>query len=160
MKIRKHINKADIAICLVLIGILIIFCLQLPGIKEVARIYPIVVISGSFLMIAIILFQAIFCKEVELEDEKENEKKLEKSATVRIILYCLAILAYIILIPYMGFLISTILFVVFSLIFQGNKNKLLLILLPILLSVVMYYIFKEFLMVKLPFGEWMKTILK
>jgi hypothetical protein len=48
--------------------------------------------------------------------------------------------------------VSTVVFGLFSLIFLGNKNKPVLIILPAAFAVLMYFVFDEFLYVRLPAG--------
>ena len=77
----------------------------------------------------------------------------------RAIGYSLLILAYVLLLDRLGFLISTILFAVCSLLYQKKKNVLLLILLPLISAFLMYFVFKQYLFVTLPTGSWIEALM-
>ena len=142
-------KKWDWLICLVTAVLLMAFVLDLPNTVEQARVYPMVVLGGSYLMILLTLAGWFRAKKAgAFKDEKGMEKKRAAYITV----YCLAILLYIFLIDKLGFIISTILFGVYSLIYMKNKNKIVIIVLPIVVTFVLYYIFANFLFVRLPAG--------
>ena len=155
MKTKKW---PDILICLALIAVLLVFVFQLPGINPMARSYPIVVITGSFVMIAIILAQSLFPKKVT-EGPPSGDPPLSKNTAIRIVIYCAAIFIYIMLMDKIGYIISTILFGVYSLIFMKNKNKVVLIALPVIFALLMYFVFLKFLFVTLPTGSWIEMLL-
>lgn len=148
----------DILICLAVSIVLLIFCSQLPGINPMARTYPIVVIAGSFVMVAIILVQT-FTKKQPAQSTESGDPPLSKKTTIRIIIYCVAILVYILLMDKLGYIISTIVFAVYSLIFMHNKNKIVIVVLPVIFALLMYFIFLKFLYVTLPTGSWIENLL-
>ena len=109
-------------------------------------------------MIAIILVQSLFSKKAT-EGTPSGDPPLHKNTVIRIVIYCVAILIYILLMDKIGYIISTILFAVYSLIFMKNKNKLVIVLLPVIFAVLMYLIFLNFLFVQLPVGSWIERFL-
>jgi len=146
------IKKMDIAICLVLSVVLLIFVFELGNIKPMARSYPLFVLIGSYAMIALVLYQSLRpSKKVKAE---EGEAPLEVPAILRVIVYCAAILAYILLMDKLGYILSTILFAVFSLLYQKNKNIAVVVVLPLVMALLMYFVFSKFLYVFLPTGTW------
>lgn len=148
----------DILICVAVSIVLLIFCSQLPGINAMARAYPIVVIAGSFVMIAIILFQTL-TKKTPAEGTPSGDPPLSKKTAIRIVIYCFAILVYILLMDKLGYIISTIVFAIYSLVFMNNKNKLVIVLMPVIFAFLMYFIFLKFLYVTLPTGSWIENLL-
>ena len=145
-------KNPDIIICTVLAAVLSIFVLELGNIAPVARIYPIFVLAGSYIMIAVVLFSSIIRTKKQPTRNNEAEPSLTGRKIARISIYCAAILAYIILIDLMGYIASTVVFGLFSLVFLCNKNKSVLILLPAAFAVLMYFVFDKFLYVRLPDG--------
>jgi hypothetical protein len=158
------IKKWDIVICACLGLALSVFVFELRDITPIARIYPAFVLTGSYIMIAIVIIRALVCgrKKTSPGETPRGEKlkpaspenpALEKGAIPRIMSYCAAILAYILLIEPLGYILSTIAFAVFSLVFLRNKNKITLVALPVIFALAMYFIFSWFLYVRLPAGE-------
>ena len=123
-----------------------------------ARTYPIVVIAGSFVMVAIILVQT-FTRKQPAQNAESADPPLSKKTAIRIVIYCVAILIYILLMDKLGYIISTIVFAVYSLIFMHNKNKLVIVALPVIFALLMYFIFLKFLYVTLPTGSWIENLL-
>lgn len=150
-------NWPDIVICLAIIAVLLVFCFQLPGINPMARSYPIFVIAGSFVMIAIIIKGALFSKK-PVTGTPSGDPPLSKRTAIRIVIYCVAILAYILLMDKIGYIISTIAFAMYSMIFMKNKNKIAVVALPVIFAFLMYFIFLKFLYVTLPTGSWMENL--
>ena len=142
-------KKWDWLICIVLAAVLMLFVLELSDTAAAARIYPAVVLGGSYLMIILTLFGWFKAKKAGAFD---NVVSMETKRVVYIVVYCLAILLYIFLIEKLGFIISTILFGVYSLVYMKNKNKLVIIILPIVVAFVLQFVFKNFLFVRLPAG--------
>ena len=145
--------RGDLIIALSLVPVLLIFISQLGGITPVARKYPLVVITGSFIMIAIVSIQAIYqSRKVASEAEQQSETPQKPSSTLRIVVYSVSILAYVLLLDLVGYFIATIAFMVFSLMFQKMNRKILLVAFPLIFSVILYLIFSKLLYVTLPNG--------
>ena len=136
--------KWDLLICAFLVVVLAVFMIELRDITPVARIYPISVIIGSLVMICIVAAQAVYRSKHGISREAENAAPLEKMAVLRILTYGLAILAYIVLMDLIGYLISSILFIFFSLVYQNNKNKTVTIVLPFAFTILLYVVYSQF----------------
>ena len=151
-------HKRDLVICAVLSVALFVFVLELRDITPVARIYPIFVIAGSYIMILIVVVQSFFRarKPVGAAPPVPPEEQTE---TVRIIVYSLGILAYIVLMDKLGYFLSSVVFMVFSLVYQKNRSRTLIIILPIVFTLVLFFIFSRFLYVTLPVGSWIEMLL-
>ncbi|GHU08253.1 hypothetical protein FACS1894158_17390 [Betaproteobacteria bacterium] len=145
-------RKPDIVICMVLAAILSVFVFDLRNITPIAQIYPIFVLAGSYFMLVVVLIQSVIKTKKQTAESDGEEPPLTGRNIVRISVYSVAILAYIILIDLLGYIASTVVFGLFSLIFMGNKNKRVLIVLPAVFAVLMYYVFDKFLYVQLPAG--------
>ena len=150
--------KWDLLICAFLVVVLAVFMIELRDITPVARIYPISVIIGSLVMICIVAAQAVYRSMHSISRETENAPPMDKMAVLCVLTYGLAILAYIILMNLIGYFISSILFIFFSLVYQNNKNKTVTIVLPVAFTVFIYVVFSRFLYVTLPMGSWIENI--
>jgi hypothetical protein len=151
------VKNPDVVICIVLAAVLAVFALDLGKIAPMARIYPAVVIAGSYVLIVAVLVQSVGRAKKQSIKSGSAEPPLTRKSIVRISIYCVAILAYITLIDLLGYIVSTIIFGLFSLIFMGNKNRMTLIVLPAALAVLMFFIFDKFLYVRLPDGFIMEN---
>jgi hypothetical protein len=146
------VKNPDAIICAVLAAILAVFALDLGNIAPIARIYPAVVIGGSYVLITVVFVQSIIRAKKQPARSKSAEPPLTGKCVARISIYCAAILAYIILIDLVGYIASTIAFGLFSLTFIGNKSRMVLIVLPVAFAVSIFFIFENFLYVRLPDG--------
>ncbi len=142
-------KKWDLLICIVLAAVLMVFVLDLPNTNPMARVYPMVVLGGSYLMILITIVNWFIARK---KGQIEDGEKMDLKRVGYILIYCVSILLYIMLIEKIGFIVSTIAFGIYSLIYLKNKNKILVVLLPVVVTAVLYYIFTNFLFVTLPSG--------
>ena len=150
--------KWNLLICAFLVVVLAVFMIELRDITPVARIYPICVIVGSLVMICIVAAQAVYRSKHGISREADNAVPMDKMTMLRILTYGLAILAYIVLMDFIGYLISSILFIFFSLVYQNNKNRTVTIVLPFAFTIFLYVVFSQFLYVTLPMGSWIEKI--
>ncbi|WP_223634619.1 tripartite tricarboxylate transporter TctB family protein [Planococcus sp. 4-30] len=112
---------------------------QLIGADFMPRVYCIMLI----LLGCILLIQTY--RDKEEADEQENTMKYSIGAMFFVILY-------VIVIPYIGFYISTFLLVLGLLLFSKVKNKILLIAIPVGTSLFIYVFFQILLKVSIPMG--------
>ncbi|MDD2972996.1 MAG: tripartite tricarboxylate transporter TctB family protein [Lachnospiraceae bacterium] len=138
---------------------IIVICTQLPKVQAQARIYPIVLIAICFALLAMVIIEAFRAGKVLTQMGEAEETDTEKANVMRVAGYVIMVLIYILLIPYAGYVVSTIIFAAASLLYQKKKNILLLILLPLICSVAMFYIFKNLLYVTLPIGIWFEGLM-
>lgn len=112
---------------------------QLIGAEFMPRFYCILLI----ILAGILLFQSFRDKAEDVEEE--NTMKYSMGAMGFVILY-------VIIIPFIGFYISTVLMVLGLLLFSKVKNKIVLIAIPIGTSVFIYVFFQILLKVSIPVG--------
>ena len=143
------VKKWDLLICIILAIIVSIFTLDLRNTNAAARTYPMVMIIACYAMIAIIVIKWLVTRKEVL---KESVKGMDLKRFFYIVIYCAAILVYILLIDKLGYVVSTVLFGIYSLIYLKNRNKILIIVLPVAAAILLYFMFSKFLFVKLPSG--------
>ncbi|WP_283673418.1 tripartite tricarboxylate transporter TctB family protein [Butyricicoccus sp. Marseille-Q5471] len=115
-----------------------------------AQTIPRIAIGGMFLFSLGLLLQGVFANEkkvVILNRSTFASESFRKE--MRSVLYALILLAYIVLLTFVGFLISTALLVVAILLFYGVR-KWYYYAIPLAMVGVVYFVFKTLLHVSLP----------
>lgn len=154
MRMKKSLN--DILICIGVFAFLGVFVAQLGSISADAKGYPTFLIICSAILTGALLIKSI--KNYRKEEACESSSNF-KQLVMLVICYTLLFAAYIFLLDKIGYIISTLLFVVVSLLFLKVRNIPLLILLPVGLTFSMYFLFTKFLMVTLPSGSWLSFLM-
>ncbi len=147
MKMKKSLPDVIISIIvLIFLGTLYV---QVPAIPEISKGYPLGLIVIATIMTVILLIRSL----MKMKNEEEVESKaLEQAKTI--VPYCLMIIVYIWLLNKVGYIISTVVFMITSLLFLKFKNKVMMIIISIVITLLLYYIFTNFLVVVLPRGRW------
>ena len=139
----------DIIISIVLLGFLASLAVQLPQIPDVSRTYPTVLIIVAAIMSAGLLLKSV------LRYKSSEMVQTNVAAQLKIIVpFCLMIVAYLILMGYLGYIISTVLFIIAALCYLRMKNKIAIVILALAMTVIIYFVFSKYLIVVLPFGKW------
>ena len=134
---------------IVLLAFLTSLAVQVPAIPEVSRGYPLVLLIISYVMTIWLLVTSV------LKQKKEEKQETQVVEQVKIIVpYCLMITVYLVMMSKIGYIASTVLFMIASLIYLKLKNKVVLVVLSVLLTVILYFVFTNFLTVILPRGSW------
>ena len=140
---------ADMIIGIVLLAFLTSLAVQVPAIPEVSRGYPLVLLIISYVMTIWLLVTSV------LKQKKEEKQETQVVEQVKIIVpYCLMITVYLVMMSKIGYIASTVLFMIASLIYLKLKNKVVLAVLSVLLTIIPYFVFTNFLTVILPRGSW------
>jgi len=93
----------------------------------------------------------------EEEEDADNETTLKLSK--KVLLFMILTFIYLILMNYIGFIISTILYMPALMWVFGTKSKKLLIILPIVTAVVLFFLFNNLLGIPLPQGVLIEGVL-
>ena len=97
--------------------------------------------------------ELLFMDEEQYERWKaENNKPVLTEAVKKQIIMFAILVVYMLLLKYLGFLIDTIVFIFAVLFWLGVRNRLQLILIPLLISGILFYVFKYLLFIRLPLG--------
>ncbi|MBR2570542.1 MAG: tripartite tricarboxylate transporter TctB family protein [Clostridia bacterium] len=147
MKMKKSLPD-------VIIGVIVLIFLgtlyaQVPAIPEISKGYPL----GLLIIATVMTLYLLIRNLLRLKNDEVVESKIPEQVKV-IAPYCLLIIAYIWLLNKLGYIISTVLFMIASLLFLKLKNKVLMIVLSVVLTCLLYYVFTNFLVVVLPRGRW------
>ncbi len=146
-------STADALICLGVYAVLGVFLAQYSAIPASAQGYPLFMLVATAI-VNTILFISSICKlrKEETVDASQREKFM---ATVKMVaVYCVLIGVYVLLIEKISYIASTVLFMAGSMLFLRVKSKPMLVLLPVLMTLGVYFIFTRLLAVSLPIGTW------
>ena len=139
----------DIIISIVLLGFLASLAMQLSEIPDVSRNYPTILIAVAALMSGFLLVKSV------LKYKTAEVVETNVVGQLKIILpFCLMIVAYLILMGYLGYIISTVVFMIAALCYLRMKNKIAVVILALAMTIVIYFVFSKYLIVVLPFGKW------
>lgn len=140
---------SDIIISVVLLGFLVSLSLQMPVIPKDSRTYPMILMVLSYIMVgAQLIYNLVIYKKSEIVESKLKEQ-------VKVIFpYAVIIVGYLALLGKIGYIFDTILFCFVSLIYLKLKNKIVMVILSVVLTLVLYFVFTRFLSVILPRGSW------
>ena len=136
-------------ISIVVLGFLTSLAVQVPEIPAVSRSYPLVLLIISYIMTIYLLVSSMY----KMKKEENQPTQVVEQAKI-IIPYCLMIAVYLFLMGKIGYIASTVVFMISSLLYLKLKNKILMIALSVVLTVILYFVFTNFLTVILPRGVW------
>lgn len=139
----------DMIISIVLLAFLTSLAVQVPSIPSVSRGYPLVLLIISYAMTIFLLINSV--RKMKLENKQETKVKEQMMI---IFPYCLMIALYLFLMGKIGYILATIVFMIASLIYLKLKNKVVMVVLSVVMTVVIFFVFTNFLQVILPRGAW------
>lgn len=147
MKMKKSLP--DVIISVVVLIFLGTLFAQVPAIPEISKGYPLGLLIIATAMTLYLLVRNL----IRLKGDETVESKVPQQIKT-IVPYCLLIIAYIWLLNKLGYIISTVLFMLASLLFLKLKNKVLMVVITVVLTLLLYFVFTRFLVVVLPKGRW------
>ena len=139
----------DMIISIVVLGFLTSLAVQIPEIPAVSKGYPLVLLIISYIMTIYLLISSVY----KMKKEENQPTQVVEQAKI-IVPYCLMIAVYLFLMGKIGYIASTVVFMISSLLYLKLKNKILMIVLSVVLTVILYFVFTNFLTVILPRGTW------
>lgn len=86
------------------------------------------------------------------EWRQEKGKNIDTKAPKNIYIFIGLVVAYLLLISYLGFIITSILFILANLILFQVKNKYMFIFFPLIITFLLYIVFKILFNIPLPAG--------
>lgn len=136
-------------ISIVVLGFLTSLAVQIPEIPPVSKGYPLVLLIISYIMTIYLLVSSVY----KMKKEDNQPTQVVEQAKI-IVPYCLMIAVYLFLMGKIGYIASTVVFMISSLLYLKLKNKILMIILSVVLTIILYFVFTNFLTVILPRGTW------
>lgn len=86
------------------------------------------------------------------EDSKENSGFKQLMLSRKVALFVIATIVYLLLINILGFILDSFLYLIITMIILENRNKKVLVILPLAVCLVLYLIFYMALDIPLPLG--------
>ena len=159
MNIKDYLKRNGMSLIL-LVGMIILYLCIPSQIAEnmVAK----ATISPRFFPTFSVLGVIVCCALLLVFDAKEHifshktaeaaatQEKKEEVSYVRVVLVALLLLAWYILMPRIGFIISTIVIMCIMSYLLGCRNKIVLVAFPVIFTLAVYFTFVELLHVSLP----------
>jgi cell division protein FtsW (lipid II flippase) len=159
MNIKDYLKRNGMTLIL-LVGMIILYLCIPSQIAEnmVAK----ATISPRFFPTFSVLGVIVCCALLLVFDAKEHifshktaeaaatQEKKEEVSYVRVVLVALLLLAWYILMPRIGFIISTIVIMCIMSYQLGCRNKIVLVAFPVIFTLAVYFTFVELLHVSLP----------
>lgn len=142
-------STSDVICCLAILLFLVSLTVQLGEIPEESVTYPKVLLIISYIMTGGLLIYRI----AKYKTSEIYETHIRQQWKI-LVAYFVLVLAYLFLLDKIGYIFDTVLFGIVSLIMLKTKNKVVVVLLPVILTLVIYYVFSLFLSVILPRGSW------
>lgn len=139
----------DMIISIVLLGFLTSLAVQVPAIPNVSRGYPMVLLAVSYAMSIFMLLKSV----VKIKGEQKEETQVAGQIKT-IVPYCFMIAVYLFLMNKIGYITATVAFMIASLLYLKLKNKVVMLALSIVMTLLLYFVFTNFLTVILPRGSW------
>ncbi|MCQ4807806.1 tripartite tricarboxylate transporter TctB family protein [Intestinimonas massiliensis] len=159
MNIKDYLKRNGMTLTL-LVGMIILYLCIPSQIAEnmVAkatispRFFPTFSVLGVIVCCALLL---VFDAKAHIFSHKTAEaaatqEKKEEVSYVRVLLVALLLLAWYILMPRIGFIISTIVIMCIMSYLLGCRNKIVLVAFPVIFTLAVYFTFVELLHVSLP----------
>jgi putative tricarboxylic transport membrane protein len=152
------------AVCLVFFSFMFYEALELRGVGRFGEVgsgfWPLLSLGVTTILSLIWLLANL--RQYSREKGKTAEESPTPEAIVeawrrrkKIALCSVCLLAYIILTPWIGFILSTILFILTFVLALEEKRKLVLIISPLLITAVIIVVFAKFITIPLPRGVGM-----
>ena len=139
----------DLIIGIVLLAFLTSLAVQVPAIPAVSKGYPVFLLAVSYIMSIWLVIRSM----LKLKTQDKQETQVVDQMKI-IFPYCLMITVYLFLMGKIGYIASTVVFMIASLVYLKLKNKVVMVVLSILMTIALYFVFTNFLAVILPRGTW------
>lgn len=144
-------SMPDVICAAVLLIFLTTVAVQVPAIPKVSRAYPIFLLAVAYLMGIWLLVKGL------LRLKHEEKQETEVIAQTKIILpYCVMITLYLFLMSRIGYIVSTVVFMLVSLLYLKFKSKIGMVIISIVTTILIYLMFSNFLGVILPRAAWFR----
>jgi len=146
-------NEIVIASVLIILSVTVYaFTYQFPPqtVALAPTAFPRFVSACLFILAVILLFQGIAAGVKKHAASQQPKVPFEKVFWVRFVLVFLAAFAYISLLPLLGYIIATLLFVMGIMLLFNERRGLWLILVPIATSLSLYLLFRRVFHIPLP----------
>ena len=144
----KLIGELIIGICMIILEVVLYIASK--DIPEKSAAYPKTLIIAAFILTCAFMSRCVI--RIKKEGIKKEEQKGEPGAMLQVIITMVITLLYIIAMPYLGFVVATLIFTLGIMWYLGMRNIFALALTPLGVTVFGYFVFNNLLYIFLPRG--------
>lgn len=126
------------------------YFLSAKGLSKQSMMFPVFLLCGILIFSIMCIKQSIHFTKEQSVTVSEDEPRFDFSA--KLLAFLGLTLVTLLLFKTLGAVICIFLFLLISMLILGVKNKLLIVLVPLLMDVFVYLVFKVWLAVPLPAG--------
>ena len=146
--VPKLIGELIVGLCMIILeAVLFIASRNIPA-RSAS--YPMTLIVIAFVLTYTFMSRCVV--RIRKEGIKKEEQTGEPGAMLQVIVTMGFIILYLIVMPYLGFVIATLVFVAGIMLYLGMRNILVLIFVPIGVTLFGYLVFNNILYIFLPRG--------
>ncbi|WP_053362534.1 tripartite tricarboxylate transporter TctB family protein [Bacillus sp. FJAT-27251] len=111
-------------------------------------------LSIMVVLLSILSFAAEFKKQKRTEERSQPVEagRMEKKYYWRVFLIFISLVAWIYIVPILGFILTTVIFIALVMLIIGSRKWRQILLVPTLFTLFIYYVFKMLFYVPLPEG--------
>ena len=146
--VSKLFGELIIGLCMIIIEVVLYIASK--EIPEKSAAYPRVLIILAFILTCAFMSRCVI--QIKKEGFKKEEQKTEPGAMLQVLITIVITMLYVIVMPYLGFIISTLLYTAGIMFYLGMRNIFALVLVPPGLTLFGYFIFNNILYIFLPRG--------
>ena len=114
--------------------------------------WPLLVLSLATLLSFALLIKEWRSKSQVMEEKSEGERGLSLGGRRRVVLSIICLLFYVVAMPFIGFILSTLLFIYPFVLALGERRKWVLVVSPPLVTALIVLVFAKFITMPLPKG--------
>ncbi len=141
--VLTKLKSNPLALIFILVAIVVIvYASQFPEGGELGPGFFPILVSAAILVFAVV--------DIIVDDDTELE--MSDFSMIPAAVMFVFLTAYLLLMPYTGFLVGTMLFLPIGLYYSNIRSKLMIALISVGLPIVLFYIFSDLFMVRLPEG--------
>lgn len=145
--------KRDSIVCILLLCFYVVMFVESIGLKQVARIYPQVLIILCAIFTVALLAKSIAARHREDTSTQSAEEKRVALAVIQdVAVICAALIAYALLIKVLGYITSSVLFIAVTLVFLRIKKWYVVAGISLGTTLFLYFMFNNLLGILLPAG--------
>ena len=144
----KLIGEMIIGFCMIIIEVVLYIASR--DIPEKSAAYPKALIIAAFILTCAFMSRCVV--RIKKEGIKKEERKGELGAMLQVIITMAITILYVIAMPYLGFVIATLIFTFGIMLYLGMRNIFALVLTPLGVTLFGYFVFNYLLYIFLPRG--------
>ncbi len=123
-----------------------------PGTITGPGFFPMAIAVGLLIVSFLIILQQVLVKVDKKTDKKMNTLSLKDEGIRRSFISLVSTIAYVLIMPYLGFITATVLYLFFLMFLLNNRAYVKMGIISVLVSICVFLIFKTILNITLPAG--------